>query len=128
MNNSLGKKITFLNLIKLTLPTVIMMVFFSLYTIIDGIFISRYVGSNALSAINITYPVICILIGISVMMATGGSAIVAKLMGEGKNKEAKESFTLITIFSVFFGLIIAIFCLIFIKKLIYLLGSTDSLY
>lgn len=128
MNNSLGKKITFLNLIKLTLPTVIMMVFFSLYTIIDGIFVSRYVGSNALSAINITYPIISILIGISVMMATGGSAIVAKLMGEGKNMEAKESFTLITITSIVFGLIIAIFSLLFIKKIIYLLGSTDSLY
>ncbi len=128
MNNSLGKKITFLNLIKFTLPTVIMMVFFSLYTIIDGIFVSRYVGSNALSAINITYPIISILIGISVMMATGGSAIVAKLMGEGKNKEAKESFTLITITSIVFGLIIAIFSLLFIKKIIYLLGSTDSLY
>lgn len=128
MNNSLGKKITFLNLIKLTLPTVIMMVFFSLYTIIDGIFVSRYVGANALSAINITYPVICILIGISVMMATGGNAIVAKLMGEGKNKEAKENFTLITISSIVFGVTIAIFCLLFIKKIIYLLGATDSLY
>ncbi|MDU3525238.1 MATE family efflux transporter [Clostridium sp.] len=128
MNNSLGKEVTFLSLIKFTLPTIIMMVFFSLYTIIDGIFVSRYIGSNALSAINIVYPVICILIGISVMMATGGSAIVAKFMGEAKDKEARESFTLITITSIIFGLIIAIFSLIFIKQIIYLLGSTDSLY
>lgn len=128
MNNSLGKEVTFLSLIKFTLPTIIMMVFFSLYTIIDGIFVSRYIGSNALSAINIVYPVICILIGISVMMATGGSAIVAKFMGEAKDKEAIESFTLITITSIIFGLIIAIFSLIFIKQIIYLLGSTDSLY
>ncbi|MBS5885685.1 MAG: MATE family efflux transporter [Clostridium sp.] len=128
MNNSLGKEVTFLSLIKFTLPTIIMMVFFSLYTIIDGIFVSRYIGSNALSAINIVYPVICILIGISVMMATGGSAIVAKFMGEGKDKEARESFTLITITSIVFGLLIAIFCLLFIKQIIYLLGSTDSLY
>ena len=128
MNNSLGKEVTFLSLIKFTLPTIIMMVFFSLYTIIDGIFVSSYIGSNALSAINIVYPVICILIGISVMMATGGSAIVAKFMGEAKDKEARESFTLITITSIIFGLIIAIFSLIFIKQIIYLLGSTDSLY
>ncbi|MDC4241371.1 MATE family efflux transporter [Clostridium tertium] len=128
MNNSLGKEVTFLSLIKFTLPTIIMMVFFSLYTIIDGIFVSRYIGSNALSEINIVYPVICILIGISVMMATGGSAIVAKFMGEAKDKEARESFTLITITSIIFGLIIAIFSLIFIKQIIYLLGSTDSLY
>ena len=62
------------------------------------------------------------------MMATGGSAIVAKFMGEGKDKEARESFTLITITSIVFGLLIAIFCLLFIKQIIYLLGSTDSLY
>ena len=62
------------------------------------------------------------------MMATGGSAIVAKFMGEAKDKEARESFTLITITSIIFGLIIAIFSLIFIKQIIYLLGSTDSLY
>lgn len=128
MNNSLGKKITFFNLIKLTLPTIIMMIFFSLYTIIDGIFVSRYVGSNALSAINIIFPVLCLLIGISIMLATGGSAIVAKLMGEGKDEEARESFTLITLTSIVSGIVIAIFCFIFIDKIIYLLGGTESLY
>ena len=128
MSNSLGKKITFLNLIKLTLPTVIMMIFFSLYTIIDGIFVSRFIGSNALSAINIVFPILSLLIGISIMLATGGSAIVAKLMGEGKEREARESFTLITLTSIISGIVIAIFCFIFIDKIIYLLGGTESLY
>ncbi|MFR9070342.1 MAG: MATE family efflux transporter [Paraclostridium sp.] len=128
MSNSLENKISLTSLIKYTFPTVIMMVFFSLSTIIDGIFVSRYVGSNALSATNIVYPVINILIGISVMFATGGNAIVAKYMGEGKNQEAKETFTLITLSALVAGLIVSIFSIIFIKDIIYALGSTDSLY
>ncbi len=128
MSNSLENKISLTSLIKYTFPTVIMMVFFSLSTIIDGIFVSRYVGANALSATNIVYPVINVLIGISIMFATGGNAIVAKYMGEGKNQEAKETFTLITLSALAVGLIVAILSIIFIKDIIYALGSTDSLY
>lgn len=128
MSNSLENKINLKSLIKYTLPTVIMMVFFSLSTIIDGIFISRYVGANALSATNIVYPVINILIGISVMFATGGNAIVAKYMGEGKSREAKETFTLITLSALVTGIIVAIISVIFIKDIIYALGATDNLY
>ena len=128
MSNSLGKKITFFSLIKYTMPTVIMMIFFSLYTIIDGMFVSRFVGSNALSAINIVYPIIFIMIGISVMLATGGSAIVAKSMGEGKSQEAKENFTLITIVAVILGIVISAISLLYIKKIIFALGSTEALY
>ncbi|RDY24208.1 MATE family efflux transporter [Romboutsia maritimum] len=128
MNNSLGKKVTFFSLIKYTFPTMVMMVFISLYTIIDGIFVSRFVGSNALSATNIVYPIINILIGISIMLATGGNAMVARLMGEGKVEEAKESFSLIIITALIFGCIISVICLLFLNQIIYALGSTDILY
>lgn len=128
MENSLEKKVTMTSLIRYTMPTVVMMVFFSLYTIIDGVFISKFVGANALSATNIVYPVINILIGIGVMFATGGSAIVAKCMGEGKNQEAKENFTIITISAIIVGLVVEILSIIFIKDIIYALGSTDSLF
>ncbi|MBC6695543.1 MATE family efflux transporter [Terrisporobacter mayombei] len=128
MENSLEKKVTMTSLIRYTMPTVVMMVFFSLYTIIDGVFISKFVGANALSATNIVYPVINILIGIGVMFATGGSAIVAKCMGEGKNQEAKENFTIITISTIIVGLVVEILSIIFIKDIIYALGSTDSLF
>lgn len=128
MENSLEKKVTITSLIRYTMPTVVMMVFFSLYTIIDGVFISKFVGAKALSATNIVYPVINILIGIGVMFATGGSAIVAKCMGEGENQEAKENFTLITISTIIVGLFVEILSIIFIKDIIYALGSTDSLF
>ena len=62
MDNSLGKKVTVLSLIKYTFPTIMMMMFFSLYTIIDGMFISRFVNADALSATNIVYPAINILL------------------------------------------------------------------
>lgn len=127
MENALEKKVTLTSLIKYTLPTVVMMMFFSLYTIVDGMFISKFVGANALSATNIVYPVINILIGIGVMFATGGSAIVAKTMGENKNEEAREYFTIITISAVV-GIVVEIICIIFMKDIIYALGSTESLY
>ncbi|MCC3865255.1 MATE family efflux transporter [Terrisporobacter petrolearius] len=128
MENSLEKKVTLTSLIKYTLPTVIMMVFFSLYTIVDGMFISKFIGANALSSTNIVYPVINILIGIGVMFATGGSAIVAKTMGENKNEEAREYFTLITISAIIVGIVVEIICIIFINDIIYALGSTKSLF
>lgn len=128
MENSLEKKVTLTSLIKYTLPTVIMMIFFSLYTIVDGMFISKFVGANALSSTNIVYPVINILIGIGVMFATGGSAIVAKTMGENKNEEAREYFTFITISAIIVGIVVEIICIIFINDIIYVLGSTKSLF
>ncbi|MEG0856194.1 MAG: MATE family efflux transporter [Terrisporobacter sp.] len=128
MDNSLEKRVSLLSLLKYTLPTVVMMVFFSFYTIVDGMFIAKFVGSNALSATNIVFPVINIIIGIGIMFATGGSAIVAKKMGEGKNQEAKENFTLITLSALVTSCVIAIISIIFMKDIIYALGSTESLY
>ena len=128
MENALEKKITMTSLIRYTMPTVIMMVFFSLYTIVDGIFISKFIGANALSSTNIVYPVINIIIGIGVMFATGGSAIVAKCMGEGKKQEAKENFTLITISAITVGIIVEVICIIFMKDIIYALGATEVLF
>lgn len=128
MENSLGKKINFFSLIRFTLPTIIMMMFFSLYTIIDGIFISRFVGANALSATNIIFPVVNIILGLGTMFATGGSAIIAKLMGESKDREAREGFSLLIITLFIIGVIFAVISLVFIKPLIYALGCTDILY
>ncbi|WP_294406518.1 MATE family efflux transporter [uncultured Clostridium sp.] len=128
MKNILESKTSIPSLIKHTLPTVIMMIFFAMYSIVDGMFVSRYVGANALSSINIVYPMISLLIGISVMLATGGNAIVSRLLGEKKEREAKEGFTLIVVSAVIIGIIIAIISLIFIKPVILFLGATDNLY
>ena len=111
-----------------TTPTMMMMVFLSLYTIIDGIFVSRFVGQSALSAINITLPLICLTYGVAVMLATGGSAIVAKKFGEGKSLEAKQNFSLIIGFSVLLSLILMIIELLCMPILLNWLGATELRY
>ena len=128
MENSLQKKVTLTSLVRYTLPTIAMMIFFSFYTIVDGMFISQFVGANALSATNIVFPVINLILGVGIMFATGGSAIVARKMGEGKDKEARENFTLITISALVIGLVIEIISIVFMKEIIYALGSTKALY
>ena len=92
MSYSIAKDFRFFSLLRFALPTMILMVFMSLYTIVDGIFISRLVGTDALSATNIVYPVLNLVIAIGVMLATGGSAIIAKKMGrERRRKRGKTS-------------------------------------
>ena len=93
MTNSIAKDFRFFSLLRFAFPTMIMMVFMSLYTIVDGIFVSRLVGTDALSAVNIVYPAISLLIAIGVMLATGGSAIIARKLGEKKEQEAREDFS-----------------------------------
>lgn len=108
MNNALGKKFNFTSLILFTLPNIIMMIFLSLYTIVDGIFISRFVGTVALSATNMSFPVTCVEMAIGIMLATGGSAVIARQLGEGDIKRAKKNFTFIVTVSFVVGVIIAV--------------------
>lgn len=128
MNNKLSQNFNGISLLKFTGPTTIMLVFMSLYQMVDAVFVSNFVGENALSALNIVYPVPSIVIAISIMLATGGSAIVAKNMGEGKSAKAKQNFSLIT----YVGLAIGIGCVVigisFIEPIIRALGATDILY
>lgn len=127
MQNDISKEFTLPSLIKFTMPTILMLVFVSTYTIVDGIFVSRYVGTTALSAMNIVFPLINILIGLGVMLGTGGSAIIGRRLGEGKEEEAHSAFTLITAFAIGTGLIISILCLIFIRPLSVFLGADENL-
>ena len=100
MTNSIAQKFNVFSLLKFAFPTMVMMVFMSLYTIVDGIFVSRLVGSNALSAVNIVYPVINLMFACGIMLSTGGSAIVARQIGEKKESEARENFSLIALVSI----------------------------
>ena len=127
MNHSLSKKFTFGSLLMFAMPTTIMMVVMSLYTIVDGVFVSRYVSTNALSSINIVYPIINIVLGLSVMLSTGSSAIVAKKMGEGRPDSARGTFTMIIMLNIAAGLVIAILGNLFATPLSLLLGSSEVL-
>ena len=89
MDNALKRRYNLPLLIKFAFPNMVMMIFMSLYTIADGMFISRFVGTNALSATNIVYPITGLDLGISIMISSGGSAVIARKMGEGSTMEAR---------------------------------------
>ena len=126
--NKLAQNFRFFSLIKFSLPTMIMVLFASFYTTVDGMFVARYVNTSALSAINLVWPIFGTLFAISCMFASGGSALVAKKMGEQKNDEAKANFSLIVISSILFGIIFSIICLLFLESIIYKLGANEIVY
>lgn len=103
--NVYEKPVTLQNIFKFAVPTIAMTVFMSFYTMVDGLFVSNLIGTNALSAINLTAPVIQLVTAISTMLATGGSAVIMKKMGEHKRDEAKEDFTFLILVNVFVGIV-----------------------
>ena len=124
-NNALGKKFTTGGLLKFVMPNIVMMVFLSLYTIVDGIFISRTAGELALSATNMFYPVTCFQIGLGIMFGTGSSALIGIQMGRGETIRAKQNFTLMTVVAFVVGLVIGVICLVNLDGLLRMLGTSD---
>lgn len=106
--NAYDKPVTLRNILKFAVPTIAMSVFMSFYTMVDGLFVSNLIGTSALSAINLTAPVIQVVTAISTMLATGGSAVIMKKMGEQKQKEAQEDFTFLILVNVVVGLVMTI--------------------
>ncbi|MCI8530013.1 MAG: MATE family efflux transporter [Lachnospiraceae bacterium] len=99
------KPVTLKNIMKFAVPTIAMTVFMSFYTMVDGLFVSNLIGTDGLSAINLTAPIIQLVTAISTMLATGGSAVIMKKMGEQKSEEAKEDFTFLILVNVLVGVI-----------------------
>lgn len=126
--NPLAEHFRAISLFKFAFPSMIMMVFMGLYTITDTIFVARFIDTNALSAVNIVCPVINLIVGLGTMLATGGSAVVARKMGNGKADEARSDFTLIIITGVIIGLIITIAGLFFSDEIIRGLGASEILF
>ena len=104
-SNAYEKPVTLKNIVKFAVPTIAMTVFMSFYTMVDGLFVSNLIGTDALSAINLTAPVIQLVTAVSTMLATGGSAVIMKKMGEQKTNEAKEDFTFLIIVNVMVRLV-----------------------
>ena len=125
VNNSFEQKFNITKLLKFSFPSIFMMLVLSMYQCIDGLFVANYVDTNAIGAINIVYPFIFIGLGISLMIGSGGSALVGKLLGEGNRKKANSTFSFIVFVSIIISLftgIIGYFCL---DKLVLFLGATD---
>lgn len=114
-------------IIKFTLPTIIMTLFTSIYGIVDGIFVSNIINSNAFASINLIMPFTLILGSIGFMFGTGGSALVSKILGENESKKAKEYFSVLIYSLIIIGVIISIISFIFMKPIATFLGAKDEL-
>ena len=123
----LGRHFTLKSLLRFAAPSIGMMIIISLYTVTDGIFIGRYAGSNALAASNIVYPAINLVLGLAIMLASGGSALVAKNLGEGEPEAARRRFTMLTIATAVFSGVLALLAFAAGDSLLFLLGSSAEL-
>ena len=127
MSQSLAKDFNFRSLLKFAFPSIIMMIFMSLYSIVDGFFIAQYVDSMALSAANIVYPAVSILLAVGIMFGTGGSAVVAAKIGQGKLEEANRNFSALTLTTLIIGILGAVLGNLFCRQICSLLGATPVL-
>ena len=127
MQIKLSDHFSYPRLFRFTLPSICMMLFTSVYLVIDGYFVSNFIGKTALAAVNMIYPVIMIIGSLGFMLGTGGSALVAKTMGEGDDEKAKRFFTLIYLTSIVIGTILTLPSFIFLDKIAYFLGARGEL-
>ncbi|MDR1614789.1 MAG: MATE family efflux transporter [Campylobacteraceae bacterium] len=125
--NNLAKDFNTKTLFLFALPTMIMMLFESLYSIVDGIFVARFVNIDAFASINIVMPAILFFMGTGTMFGVGGSAIIAKKMGEKRYDEANSDFSVITLVLLVISLVDILICFIFMDEMLEWLGATDVL-
>lgn len=126
-NNQISKEFHTASLLRFTLPSIIMMVFMALYQMVDAVFVSNFVSEDALSALNIVFPLPSLIIAVSIMLATGGSAVISKKMGEGEDSKARQFFSMLVLLGICFGLLMTLVGVLFTRPLIHLLGSTPRL-
>lgn len=119
----LSDHFTYRRLVKFVLPSVAMMIFVSIYGIVDGLFVSNFVGKTALAAINLIIPLSMMLSAIGFMVGTGGSALVAMQLGEGKKELASRTFSMLIIFLFIVGVVLAVISFVFMPQIVHLLGA-----
>ena len=127
MTYKLDDHFTSKKLILISLPAIFQMIFISIYSIVDGFFISNFCGTDAFSGTNLIWPYAMVLSAFGFMIGTGGTALVAKLLGENKKEEACKVFSLLFYFTIFVGVILSGISLIFIKQIAFALGARDEL-
>lgn len=127
MNIKLSDSFSYKRLIRFTLPSVAMMVFTSIYGVVDGFFVSNYAGKTAFAAVNLIMPFLMLLGTVGFMFGTGGSALVAKYMGQGRAEKANRLFSLFVYFSAALGTVISVLAFIFIRPIAVALGADGAM-
>lgn len=123
----LSDHFTYKRLLRFTLPSIVMMVFTSIYGVVDGFFVSNYVGKTPFAAVNFIMPVLMILGAIGFMFGAGGSALVSKTMGEGKKEKAKQLFSLFIYVTIGCGMVLAVLAFVFLPNIAEWLGAEESM-
>ena len=123
----LSDHFTYGKLLRFTLPSITMMIFTSLYSMVDGLFVSNLIGENALSAVNIMFPVSMIIGAVGFMLGSGGSAIVARTMGEGRQELANRYFSMIILCVLVLGTALSVLALLCVEPIARLVGASELL-
>ena len=127
MHISLSEHFNYHKLLRFTFPSIIMMIFTSVYGVVDGLFVSNFVGKTPFAAINLIWPFLMILGCGGFMIGTGGSALVSKTMGEGDTRRANRYFSLLVLFTVVLGIAITIPGMFLIEPVAILLGADEAM-
>ena len=125
MKIQLSDHFTYQRLLHFCLPSIVMMIFTSIYGVVDGLFVSNFVGKIPFAAINLVMPFIMILGGFGFMIGTGGSALIAKTLGEGRHELANRYFSMLIIMTVILGFFLTTIGIVFAHRVSILLGATD---
>lgn len=123
----LSDKFTYKKLIRYTLPSIIMMIFTSIYGVVDGLFVSNFAGKSQFAAINLIMPLLMILSTVGFMIGAGGSALVSRTLGQGDTKKANETFTLLVFFAIALGITLAVIGILILKPIAVALGAKGEL-
>ena len=127
MNIQLSDHFTYTKLLRFSVPSIGMMIFTSIYGVVDGYFVSNFVGKTSFASINFISPVVMILGTIGFMFGAGGSALISKTMGEGKTEKANQLFSLLIYTTIILGTILTIFGLVSIRLIASVLGAEGLL-
>lgn len=125
VNIELSEHFTYRKLLKFTFPSIIMMVLASVYGVVDGFFISNYIGAEAFAAVNIVMPFLMIFGAVGFMVGTGGSALVSYTFGVGDSKKANETFSLLIYVLIGIGILFTLIGLVFLKPICSILGADE---
>jgi len=127
MTIQLSDHFTYKKLFRFCISPIIMMVFTSIYGVVDGFFVSNFIGKIPFAAINLIYPFVMILGGVGFMVGTGGSALVALTLGEGDKKRANRYFSMLVSLTVILGVVLSAAGIVLIRPIAHLLGATDAM-
>ena len=123
----LSDHFTYGRLLRFVLPSIVMMIFTSIYTVVDGFFVSNYVGKIPFAALNLIWPYLMLFGVVGFMVGTGGSAVVSRSLGEGKPDRARQEFSLLVYFTIAAGVILTILGILFMEPVARLLGAEGEM-